>query len=96
MFDNNTPCHTQYCKKPKDVHKQLDLALTFYDQRRGLYAFIGASFREFSSIRFDSYFVINILLIRITAAQNKVALSYHRVRGLYFLAVIFTAIIMIV
>ena len=30
-----------------------------------------------------------ILLTKITAAQNEVALSYHRVGGLYFLAVIF-------
>ena len=30
-----------------------------------------------------------ILLIKTTAAQNEVALSYHRVRGLYFLAVVF-------
>ena len=32
-------------------------------------------------------------LTKITAAQNEVTLSYHRVRGLYFLAVIFTATI---
>ena len=30
---------------------------------------------------------------KITVAQNYVALSYHRVRRLYFLAVIFTATI---
>ena len=30
-----------------------------------------------------------ILLTKITAAQNEVVLSYHRVRGLYFLAIIF-------
>ena len=30
-----------------------------------------------------------ILLTKTTAAQNEVALSYHRVRGLYFLAVVF-------
>ena len=30
-----------------------------------------------------------ILLTKTTAAQNDVALSYHRVRGLYFLAVVF-------
>ena len=30
-----------------------------------------------------------LLLIKITAAQDEFALSYHRVRGLYFLAVIF-------
>ena len=34
-----------------------------------------------------------ILLTKTTAAQNEVALSYHRVRGLYFLAVIFVATI---
>ena len=32
-----------------------------------------------------------IHLIKTTAAQNEVALSYHRVRGLYFLAVVFVA-----
>ena len=32
-----------------------------------------------------------ILLIKITATQEEVALSYHRVRGLYFLAVVFAA-----
>ena len=31
----------------------------------------------------------NILLTKTTAAQNEVALSYHKVRGLYFLAVVF-------
>ena len=34
-----------------------------------------------------------ILLTKITAAQNGVALSYHNVRGLYFLAVIFVGTI---
>ena len=29
-----------------------------------------------------------ILLTKTTAAQNEVALSYHKVRGLYFLAVV--------
>ena len=33
--------------------------------------------------------VVAILLTRMTAAQNEVSLSYHRFRGLYFLAVIF-------
>ena len=37
-----------------------------------------------------------MLLIKIAVAQNEVALSYHRVRGLYFLAVIFAANIDIV
>ena len=35
------------------------------------------------------YFVICILLTKITAAQNEAALRYHTVCGLYFLAVIF-------
>ena len=35
-----------------------------------------------------------ILLTKITFTQNEVALSYHRVRGLYFLAVIFAATIL--
>ena len=34
-----------------------------------------------------------ILLTKITAARNEVALSYHRVRGLYFLINIFTVTI---
>ena len=32
-----------------------------------------------------------ILLTKTTAAQNEAALSYHRVRGLHFLAVIIFA-----
>ena len=36
---------------------------------------------------------MNILLTKIIAAQNEAALSYHRVRGLYFLAVIVGATI---
>ena len=35
----------------------------------------------------------SILLTEITAAQNEVALSYHIVRGLYFLTVIFVTTI---
>ena len=34
-----------------------------------------------------------IFLTKTTAAQNKVLLSYHRVRGLYFLVVVFAATI---
>ena len=37
--------------------------------------------------------LLTTLLIKTTAAQIEVALSYHRVRGLYFLAVVLTAII---
>ena len=34
-----------------------------------------------------------IILTKITAAQNEVALSYHGMRGLYFMAVLFAAAI---
>ena len=34
-------------------------------------------------------------MTKITAAQNEVTLSYHKVRGLYFLAVIFAATIVV-
>ena len=34
-----------------------------------------------------------ILLTKTTAARNEIALSYHKVRGLYFLAVVFAATI---
>ena len=37
--------------------------------------------------------VLGILLTIITAAQNEVALRYHRVCGRYLMAVIFAAII---
>ena len=36
---------------------------------------------------------VTIILTKITAAQNEVALSYHGMRDLYFLAVIFAATI---
>ena len=36
---------------------------------------------------------LNIYLTKITATQNEVDLTYHRVRGLYYLAVIFVATI---
>ena len=35
-----------------------------------------------------------IFLKKITAAQNEVTLTYHRLRGLYFVAVVFAATIM--
>ena len=36
-----------------------------------------------------SLLIKNNRITKINAAQNEVALSYHRVRGLYFLAVVF-------
>ena len=37
--------------------------------------------------------VDNMLLTKTTAARNGVALSYHKVRGLNFVAVVFAAAI---
>ena len=37
--------------------------------------------------------MIYMLLTKTAAAQNEVALSYHTVRGLYFLAAVFAAIV---
>ena len=37
-----------------------------------------------------------VLLTKITVVENEVALSYDSVRGLYFLAVVFTATIIYV
>ena len=37
--------------------------------------------------------VVAMLITKITAAQSEVTLSYHRVRGLYILAVVFVATI---
>ena len=42
----------------------------------------------------DVYIFIH--LIKTTTVQNEVTLSYHRVRGLYFLAVVFVATIDII
>ena len=39
------------------------------------------------------YFIVTILLTNTAAAKNEVAFSYHRVRGLYSLAVVFPATI---
>ena len=39
--------------------------------------------------------LVPILLIKTTAAQNAVALSYYTLRGLYFLAVVFVRSIVI-
>ena len=38
---------------------------------------------------YDCKSVYTIVHTKTTAAKNEVALSYHRVRGLYFLAVVF-------
>ena len=48
-----------------------------------------------TKIRKDTYScsTLSILLTKTTAAQNEDALSYHSVRGLYFLAVVFVATI---
>ena len=38
-------------------------------------------------------YILIILLTKTTAAQSEDALSYYRMRGLYFLAVVFAATI---
>ena len=38
--------------------------------------------------------MVTIPLTKTTAAQNEVALSYHCVRGLYFMAVVFVTTIL--
>ena len=38
---------------------------------------------------------IIILFTKTTAAQDEVALSYHVARGVYFLAVVFAAVIVL-
>ena len=42
-----------------------------------------------------TYILYIILLKKTTAARSEVALSYHKVRGLYFLAVVFAATIIV-
>ena len=44
---------------------------------------------SFSAAKFS----ITVLLTKTTAAQNEYALSYYKVRGLYFLVVVFVGII---
>ena len=41
----------------------------------------------------ESYNINHTLLTETTATQNEVALTYHSVRGLHFLAVVFAATI---
>ena len=41
-------------------------------------------------------YIVHKLLTEITAAQNEDALVYHRVRGLYFLAVVLVATVQFV
>ena len=42
----------------------------------------------------QTYITPSIFLTKTTAAKNEVALSYHTLRGLYFLAVIFASTIL--
>ena len=39
-------------------------------------------------LRWPAFLTAGIVLAKTTAARNEVALNYHRVHGLYFLAVI--------
>ena len=40
-------------------------------------------------------YIFTILLKKVTTVKNEVALSYYRVRGLHFLAVIFVSTIIL-
>ena len=56
--------------------------------------FIQGSPQTGKNLYLDIQNVINLtLLTKTTAVQNEVALTYHKVRGLYFLAVVFAATI---
>ena len=45
------------------------------------------------SVDVQKHRMLSILITKTTATQNDVPLSYHKVRGLYFKAVIFAAAI---
>ena len=49
----------------------------------------------FVSFCFEFVFIVYVLLTKAAATRNGVALSYHRVRGLDFLAVVFVRSIII-
>ena len=49
-----------------------------------------------ATVNLEQKDIFMYFLHKITAAQNEIALSYHRLRGVYFLAVIFAAPIIII
>ena len=77
--------------KALDIHAEIDRPLTAillmcWDQDR-----FGSTVTPRSRKSSEGYSVI--LLTKTTATQNEDALSYFRVRGLYYLAVVFVATI---
>ena len=80
------------CKFPQRVQKRvIKLCVSIHSVKGTAY--------KYSCILHDIIFALvncklyTILLTKTAAAQNEVALSYHKVRGLYFLAVVFAATI---
>ena len=66
---------------------------TFLCKRLGFVKFKYTDARIVGALKNE---MIYILLTKTTAAQNEVALSYHNVRGLYFLVVVFVGTIVTV
>ena len=53
--------------------------------------------KQILKLRSISYiFIVRVSLTKTTAAQNEVALSYHIVHGLCFLAVVFSATMIVI
>ena len=81
--------YSVYCTIHCTVYSTLYIVQTTVYSTFRLYMLIGDVVRFCCAHDESGRQVGTILLTKITAAHNKVALSYHRVRGLYFLAVIF-------
>ena len=76
----------------------LKIASHFLRTLKKLYIYIYITVEMFlksapCNIYYNVYFHLYIIIVvaKTTAAQNEVALTYHKVRGLYFLAVVFAA-----
>ena len=71
--------------------------MTYYIKNSGQFKYIITDLEERSwrsrKNGIEDKYIIH--LTKITAVKNEVALNYHRVRGLYFLVVIFAATIYI-
>ena len=68
-------------------------ALTFNIARKNPFVIVCSVYYTFLVQMIVYLFPRTILLIKTTAAQNEDVLSYLRVRGLYYLAVVFVATI---
>ena len=79
----NIKCYARFIKKAELERNLPRLSLTIMD----ISIIITISFCISPSHSFMN--IYTTLLTKTTAAQNEDALSYHKVRGLYFLAVVF-------